>query len=150
MVDISSKNVTIREAEAIGVIIMKPEVLDSVFRGSVPKGDVITAAKLAAISAVKKTAEILPLCHPLPLSHVDAHVEQATEPGHINVRVTVKTTAATGVEMEALTGVTVALLCIYDMCKPLDKEMLIGDIRLLRKTGGKSGNYVRKDDPANR
>lgn len=141
MVDVSGKNVTERTAVAEGRIAMTPAALDAVRARSFAKGDVITVAQLAGIMGAKKTADIIPLCHPLPLAN--SKVEMTVEDAGIHAVCTVKTTGRTGVEMEALTGVSIALLTIYDMCKSVDKGMEISGIRLLKKSGGKSGDYVR-------
>lgn len=139
MVDVSGKSVTVREAEASAFVAMKPEVLESL--DSNPKGDPLEVARLAGIMAAKRTPELIPLCHPLPLSHIDVELRQC-ENG-IAISSTIKTTAETGVEMEALVAASVAALTIYDMCKALDKGIEIREIVLQRKSGGKSGNYVR-------
>jgi len=139
MVDVSDKSATVREAEASAFVAIKPEVLESL--DSNPKGDPLEVARLAGIMAAKKTAELIPLCHPLPLSHIDVELRQC-ENG-IAISSIVKTTAETGVEMEALVAASVAALTIYDMCKALDKGIEIREIVLQRKSGGKSGDYVR-------
>lgn len=140
MVDVSSKSVTPREAEASAFVAMKPEVVKALPRN--PKGDPLEVAKLAGIMAAKRTAELIPLCHPLPLSHIAVELRQC-ENG-IAVRARAKTTAETGVEMEAMVAASVAALTVYDMCKALDKGIEIREIVLQRKSGGKSGEYVRK------
>ncbi len=146
MVDVSAKAVTRREAVARGEVSMLPETLARVAAGALPKGDVLGVARLAGIMAAKRTADLVPLCHPLPLSHVD--VELTPDAGRARVmiesRVTVE--ARTGVEMEALTAVAVAGLTLYDMCKAVDREMTIGAIRLVRKSGGRSGAFVRRGE----
>ena len=136
MVDVSSKLATMRTASASGHIAMKPETIKLLQKGGLPKGNVLTAAKIAGIQAAKKTANLIPLCHQLNLAWVD--IGFVLEDEHIAVNATVKTKEATGVEMEALTAVTVAALTIYDMCKAVDKSMEIGEIKLEMKTGGKS------------
>jgi len=141
MVDVGDKPVTTREAIARGAITMSAEALRTIRRGDVKKGDPLQAARLAGIMAAKRTAELIPLCHPLPLSHVAVELT-ATRTGY-RIEARVRTDARTGVEMEALTAVAVAALTIYDMVKAVDKEMLIGDICLLEKRGGRSGDYVR-------
>ncbi|MFQ6675588.1 MAG: bifunctional molybdenum cofactor biosynthesis protein MoaC/MoaB [Fidelibacterota bacterium] len=136
MVDISGKQETSRMAKARGFVEMKPGTVRLLTRGKIPKGNVLTAAKIAGIQAAKRTAEVIPLCHPLPLSWVD--VSFAVEEKGIRITAVVKTTEATGVEMEALTAVSVAALTIYDMCKSADTALAISDIRLVEKRGGKS------------
>jgi cyclic pyranopterin phosphate synthase len=140
MVDVSGKSATRREAEASAFVVMRPEVLKALDRN--PKGDPLETARLAGIMAAKKTADLIPLCHPLPLRHVDVQLRQC-ENG-ISISSKVKTTAETGVEMEALVAASVAALTVYDMCKALDKGIEIREIVLQRKSGGKSGDYVRK------
>ena len=142
MVDVAGKAQTHRVAVAAGSITMRPETLALVLSGTAKKGDVLGVARIAAIQAAKRTAELIPLCHPVPLTSVA--VEFAIdEPGaRIECRATVECTARTGVEMEALTAVQVGLLTIYDMCKAVDRGMTMEGIRLLEKRGGKSGTYV--------
>ncbi len=140
MVDVSAKSRTAREAEASAFVGMKSEVMESL--ASNPKGDPLETARLAGIMAAKKTAELIPLCHPLPLSHVDVELREC-ENG-IAIWSRVRTTAETGVEMEALVAASVAALTVYDMCKALDKGIEIREVVLQRKSGGKSGDYVRK------
>ncbi len=142
MVDVSGKNQTERTAIAEGFIAMSPDVLNSVKERTMAKGDVLTVAQLAGIMGAKNTSTLIPLCHPLFLSNCKVLLELEQE--GIRAQCIVKTTSQTGVEMEALTGVSVALLTIYDMCKGLDKGMEIINIKLLRKTGGKSGDYCRE------
>ena len=139
MVDVSAKSVTRREAEASGFVVLKPAVLKALPKN--PKGDPLEVARLAGMMAAKRTAELIPMCHPLPLSHIDVTM-RLCENG-VAITSQVATTAATGVEMEALTAVSVAALTVYDMCKALDKGIEIRSIALERKTGGKSGDYVR-------
>jgi cyclic pyranopterin phosphate synthase len=141
MVDTSSKSITTRHAIASGRVLMAAETLSAVKEHRTPKGDPLEAARLAGIMAAKRTAELIPLCHPLPLTHVD--VQTRIEDYGIFIEATVSTNAQTGVEMEALTAVSIAALTLYDMCKALDKGIAISDIRLERKTGGKSGDYQR-------
>lgn len=143
MVDTSSKLPTTRHAVASARVLMSKETLSAVVEHRTPKGDPLEAARLAGIMAAKRTAELIPLCHPLPLTHVD--VQARLENYGIYLESEVSTNAQTGVEMEALTAVSVAALTIYDMCKALDKGIVISDIRLERKTGGKSGDYLRQD-----
>ena len=142
MVDVGAKPVTAREAIARGSITMSPEALKLIRRGEVAKGDPLQAARLAGILAAKQTSSLIPLCHPLPLSHVGIDLTP-TKNGYV-IEARVRTTAQTGVEMEALTAVSVAALTMYDMVKAVDKDMVIGEIRLVEKTGGKSGHYVRR------
>lgn len=140
MVDVSGKSATRREAEASAFVVMRPAVLKALENN--PKGDPLETARLAGIMAAKKTAELIPLCHPLPLSHVDVQLRQC-ENG-IAISSKVKTTAETGVEMEALVAASIAALTVYDMCKALDKGIEIREVVLQRKSGGKSGDYTRK------
>jgi len=146
MVDVGAKSETARTARAEGSIKMSKEALAAVEGKAVSKGDVFAAARIAGIMAAKKTADLIPLCHPLPLTDagVDIDVDRAL-PG-LRVTAWASTQGRTGVEMEALTAVSVAALTIYDMVKAVDKAMVIGDIRLVKKTGGKSGRYVRRGD----
>ncbi len=144
MVDVSDKAVTAREATAQGHIQVGADILRMVQEGSASKGDVLGVARLAGIMAAKRTSELIPLCHPLPMTRCAVDFELLAEQGLIQASCTVKTDGKTGVEMEALTGVTVALLTIYDMCKAVDKGMVLSDIRLLHKSGGKSGDYHAK------
>ncbi len=141
MVDVTDKDVTTRTAVATGAVLMKPETLALITDGRAEKGDVLGVARLAGIMGAKRTADLIPLCHPLPLSKVALELEpDAGLPG-IRVTATVRTTGRTGVEMEALTAVSVACLTIYDMVKAAEKAMTITDIRLTMKEGGKSGRY---------
>ncbi len=141
MVDVGGKPDATREATATGVIRMKPETLAVIQRGEAAKGDVLAVARIAAIQATKKTSDLIPLCHPLAITKVD--VELRCEPDHQAVRctATVGLTGKTGVEMEALTAVQVGLLTVYDMVKAIDRGMTIGDVRLLEKSGGRSGHW---------
>ncbi len=141
MVDVGEKPVTAREAVARGTIAMSAEARRLIRRGEVKKGDPLQAARVAGILAAKRTSELIPLCHPLPLTHVQVDLAPTRQGFVIEARV--RTNAQTGVEMEALTAVAVALLTIYDMVKVVDKAMVIGDICLISKTGGKSGPYGR-------
>lgn len=145
MVDVSSKTATRREALAAAKVRMQPETLSAIETGNAPKGDVLATAKIAGIMAAKQTAQLIPLCHPLPLHKVavEIHADRAL-PGY-EIQATAITKAETGVEMEALTAVTVAALTLYDMAKALDKGIAIESVRLLRKTGGKSGDYIAED-----
>lgn len=137
MVDVSEKAVTAREAVARGRITMSADAVGQVRRGAITKGDPLQVARLAGIMAAKRTSELIPLCHPLALTHVEVVLEPKRDGYAIEARV--RTSGQTGVEMEALTAVSVAALTIYDMIKAVDKTMVIGDIRLVRKSGGKSG-----------
>jgi cyclic pyranopterin monophosphate synthase len=141
MVDVSAKDVTAREAVARGHITIAKDALVLIRAGRIAKGDPLQTARLAGILAAKRTSELIPLCHPLPLSHVDV-VLRPTRDGY-DIEATARTTAQTGVEMEALTAVSVAALTIYDMVKAVDKGMEIGQIRLVRKSGGRSGTWSR-------
>ena len=143
MVDVGHKALTERMARAEGVIDMQPATLDMILAGTHRKGDVLGIARLAGIMASKKTADLIPLCHPLSLSHVSLHLEPEPDRHRVRCIATVKTTGQTGVEMEALTAVQVALLTIYDMCKAVDRGMTMQGIRLLEKSGGKSGDWLR-------
>lgn len=142
MIDIGSKRITRREAIVGGRIQLKASVVRLIKKRNIPKGDCLEAARLAGILAAKKTPEMIPLCHPIPIEFVD--VKFYLKNNAVEIRTTVRGQAKTGVEMEALVATSVAALTIYDMCKMFDKDMVIGDIRLLKKTGGKSGAYVRK------
>ena len=141
MVDTSAKTTTTRKATASGRVLMSAETVKAVREHTTPKGDPLETARLAGIMAAKRTAELIPLCHPLPLTHVE--VKATIEDDGVRLESTVATNAQTGVEMEALTAVAVAALTIYDMCKAVDKGMVISEIQLETKTGGKSGDYVR-------
>jgi cyclic pyranopterin phosphate synthase len=139
MVDVSAKADTMREAVAEGVISMAPKVIAAIRAGDIKKGDVLGTARIAGIMAAKQTSSLIPLCHPLPISSVSVAFDY-TETG-VRVETKVRTTGKTGVEMEALTAASIALLTIYDMAKALDKGMVIGPVRLLAKSGGKSGDW---------
>lgn len=141
MVDVSGKEVTSRTATAVGSIYVSQEVMDAVLQKKVKKGDVLVVARVAGIMAAKQTSSLIPMCHPLCLRKCSVDFETDTEKLKIRAIATVKVEEKTGVEMEALTAVSVALLTIYDMCKAIDKRMTIGDIHLLSKTGGKSGDF---------
>ena len=145
MVDVSEKPVTAREATAHGVNTMNAEAFAAVREGTAKKGDVLGVARIAGIMATKRTSELIPLCHPLPLSKVAVEFALDEARQAVEAFCTVKTTGVTGVEMEALTGVSTALLTIYDMCKAVDKGMELGEIHLVKKSGGKSGLYVRAE-----
>ncbi len=141
MVDISEKDITGRIAVAQGRITMAPETLALIVNGKAPKGDVLAVARIAGIMAAKRTPDLIPLCHPLSLSSVTIELEPNESAAAIDIRATCKLKGRTGVEMEALTAVSVAALTIYDMCKAVDRKMIIGEIRLMHKSGGKSGTY---------
>ena len=148
MVDVSGKAETARQAIAAGTIRMTPATLAAIEAGNAPKGDVIATARLAGIMAAKQTAQLIPLCHPLPLQKVTVQITPNVQLPGYHIQAEVKTKAETGVEMEALTAVSVAALTLYDMAKVLEKSMAIGDIRLLSKTGGKSGDYQAVVNPS--
>ena len=145
MVDVGDKDVTSREAVARGHVSIQPETLRLINEGLMKKGDVLTIAQLAGIMGAKKTSELIPLCHPLPLDRVDVDLELDEKEGRINITAAAKTTARTGVEMEALTAVSVAALTLYDMCKSVDRGMRIEAVRLVKKSGGRSGD-INLDD----
>ena len=143
MVDVGDKAVTQRTAVTSGYIEMLPETLKLIIEGGHKKGDVLAIARIAGIMASKKTAELIPLCHPLPITHVDISLTAETENNRIYCKTTVKTSGQTGVEMEALNATQIALLTIYDMCKAVDRGMSIQSVQLLEKNGGKSGHWIR-------
>ena len=145
MVDVSEKPVTARQAVARGIITMNAAAFAAVRDGTAQKGDVLGVARIAGIMAAKRTSELIPLCHPLPLSKLTVDFHLLPEQQAVEAVCTVRTIGVTGVEMEALTGVSAALLTIYDMCKAVDKGMELGEIHLVEKTGGKSGHYVRAE-----
>ena len=145
MVDVSSKPETPRIAVASGRITMLPDTLARILSGRADKGDVLGVARIAAIQATKRTADLIPLCHPIALTRVEVEFVTHTEEAAIECRATAQTTGKTGVEMEALTGVSVGLLTIYDMCKAVDRGMRITDVRLLEKQGGRSGHWRAAD-----
>lgn len=140
MVDIAEKQVTKRVAVAEAIVTMTASTLDLILEGSMPKGDVLAVARIAGIQAAKKTSELIPLCHPLPLASVEVSFERDA-PGKLKIHATCKVTGRTGVEMEAMTAVAVAGLTIYDMCKGVEKGIQIEEVRLISKTGGKSGSW---------
>lgn len=144
MVDVGDKAVTQRVAVAEGYIEMQPATLQLIASGGHKKGDVLGIARIAGIMASKKTAELIPLCHPLPLTHVDIELHAEADKNRVYCRTTAKTNGQTGVEMEALTATQAALLTIYDMCKAVDRGMCIQGVRLLEKSGGKSGHWRRE------
>ncbi len=139
MVDVSAKQDSVRIAVAESLVVLNPDILKALHQGEIPKGDVLATARIAGIQAAKKCADLIPLCHPLPLSKVK--VDLQIEPDQVRIQATCKTTGKTGVEMEALTAASVAALTIYDMCKALDKGIEISRTRLLKKSGGKSGDW---------
>ncbi|MDA0119649.1 cyclic pyranopterin monophosphate synthase MoaC [Vibrio sp. T11.5] len=141
MVDVSAKAETVREARAEAFVHMKPETLQLIVSGSHHKGDVFATARIAGIQAAKKTWDLIPLCHPLLLSKVEVQLEAIEAENIVRIESVCKLAGKTGVEMEALTAASVAALTIYDMCKAIQKDMVIGQVRLLEKTGGKSGNF---------
>jgi len=141
MVDTGNKEISSRRAVASARVLMKRETVLALREHRTPKGDPLEAARLAGIMAAKRTADLIPLCHPLPLTHIDVHA--TLEDDGVTLKAEVSTNAQTGVEMEALTAVSVAALTVYDMCKALEKEMTITDVRLEHKSGGKSGDYQR-------
>ena len=140
MVDVTAKPITVRRAIARGEILLRPETVALICAGRVPKGNVLEAARIAGVMAAKMTGSLIPLCHPLSVTGVDVSFQ--VEKDGVEVEVGVSTAGQTGVEMEALAGTSVALLTIYDMCKAVDKDMVIGNVRLIQKTGGRSGTYV--------
>ncbi len=142
MVDVTGKDDTAREAVATGSVRMQPQTLALIQSGGVPKGDVLAVAQLAGVMAAKRTHELIPMCHPLLLTGIDVQLEPDEKESAVRITATVRTTGKTGVEMEALTAVSVAALTIYDMCKAVDRGMRIEGVRLLRKSGGKSGDIA--------
>ena len=145
MVDVSAKAETAREAVAEGFVSMSAEALAAIRSGQAKKGDVIATARIAGIMAAKKTAELIPLCHPLPISKVSVDIAETPDGSGLQVTATVRVTGQTGVEMEALTAASIACLTIYDMAKAIDRAMVIGPVRLVEKRGGKSGDWRRED-----
>jgi cyclic pyranopterin phosphate synthase len=145
MVDVGAKDATPREAVARGAVLMLPETLQKIVAGDMPKGDVLAVARIAGIMAAKRTPDIIPLCHPLLLTHVSVELRAEASPPAVLIEATVRTTGKTGVEMEALTAVSAAALTIYDMCKAIDRGMRITDIRLAQKRGGRSGEVVLEE-----
>jgi cyclic pyranopterin monophosphate synthase len=146
MVDVGQKEITVREAVARGEIRMQPETLDLILKGQARKGDVLGVARIAAIMGAKKTPDLIPLAHPLPLTSVNVEFFPDKEKSLIEIEATAKVTARTGVEMEALTAVACAGLTIYDMCKAVDRGMVISEIRLMEKSGGRTGHFKRSAD----
>jgi cyclic pyranopterin phosphate synthase len=146
MVDVGQKEITVRESVARGEIRMEPDTLDLILKGRAKKGDVLGVARVAAIMGAKKTPDLIPLAHPLPLTSVKVEFFPDKERSLIEIEATVKVSARTGVEMEALTAVACAGLSIYDMCKAIDRRMVISEIRLMEKSGGRSGHFKRSAD----
>ena len=148
MVDVSEKSSTERTAVAQGRVFLRPETLETIRRGGIAKGDVLAVAQVAGVMGAKRTSDLIPMCHPLMLTSVDINFKEEPQPDRaglcsITITATVKTTGQTGVEMEAMTAVSVTALTIYDMCKAVDKGISFGDVYLLSKSGGKSGTYTR-------
>jgi len=143
MVDVSDKDVTRREATARAIVSMQPETARLIAAGGLAKGDVLAVAQVAGVMAAKRTPDLIPLCHPLPISGVEMRFELDVEQARLEIQATVRVTSRTGVEMEALTAASVAALTVYDMCKAVDRGMSIGNLELLHKAGGKSGEYKR-------
>jgi cyclic pyranopterin monophosphate synthase len=142
MVDVGAKDETQREALARGAVLMRPETLELIVAGGLPKGDVLAVARIAGIMAAKRTSDIIPLCHPLLLTHIAVELRPDPAGAALLIEATVRTTGKTGVEMEALTAVSAAALTVYDMCKAVDRGMRISEIRLAQKRGGRSGEIV--------
>lgn len=145
MVDVSEKEVTSRIAVARGTIHMRAETLALILEDKIEKGDVFAVARVAGIMAAKKTSELVPMCHPLSIASVEIDLNPGKKPPRVDIEALVRVSGKTGVEMEALTAVAVAGLTIYDMCKAVDREMTMGEIRLVKKSGGKSGTFIRKE-----
>ncbi len=148
MVDVSKKEISIRTAEAYAEVKVSKEIFNAIKNNQIQKGDVLSIAKFAGIQAAKKTNELIPLCHNIFISKIDVELKLNSKNTTVEIRSFAKTTAQTGIEMEALTAVSVAALTVYDMCKAIDKSMIISEIKLLSKTGGKNGNYLRKEQNA--
>ena len=145
MVDVSEKEVTSRNAIARGSIHMRAETLSLILEDKIEKGDVFSVARVAGIMAAKKTSELIPMCHPLNITSVEIELSPQRDPCRVDIEASVRVSGKTGVEMEAMTAVSVAGLTIYDMCKAVDREMSIAEIRLVKKSGGKSGTFIRKE-----
>jgi cyclic pyranopterin phosphate synthase len=145
MVDVSEKEITSRVAVARGTIHMRPETLVLILEDKIEKGDVFAVTRVAGIMAAKKTSELIPMCHPLSITSVEIDLTTKQNPARVDIEATVRVSGKTGVEMEALVAASVAALTIYDMCKAVDREMTIGEIRLFKKSGGKSGTFIRKE-----
>ena len=144
MVDITDKRTTVREAIAVGKVLMNPKTARIIEEKGMPKGDVFGTARLAGIMAAKKTGDLIPLCHPLLLTGIDLHFSIDVSSGEVSIEAVAKAEGKTGVEMEAMTAVSAAALTIYDMCKAVDKDITLTEIKLMKKSGGKSCVYVRK------
>ncbi len=144
MVDVTEKDITSRVAVARGKIFMRPETLAMIVEKRVAKGDVFSVARVAGIMGAKRTPDLIPMCHPLNITSVAITLTPEQNPSRVEIEATVKVTGQTGVEMEAMTAVSVSALTIYDMCKAVDREMTIGEIQLTKKSGGKSGTFTRK------
>ncbi len=145
MVDVTAKESTVREAVAQGKVLMNLNTVTAIEQGEMPKGDVFGVARIAGIMAAKKTSDIIPMCHPLELTGINIDFSSNIEKGEITIKANVKTVGKTGVEMEAMTAVSAAALAIYDMCKSADRGIILSDIKLITKSGGKSGTFVRKE-----
>lgn len=143
MVDVSQKKKSLRTAEAFAEVKVSKEIFNAIKKNQIVKGDVLTVAKITGIQAAKKTSELIPLCHNIFISKIDVELKLNSKNHSVEIKSFASTTDVTGIEMEALTAVSVAALTVYDMCKAIDKSMIIGEIKLLRKTGGKSGSYRR-------
>jgi cyclic pyranopterin phosphate synthase len=144
MVDVTRKAATVRTAVARGKVLMQPDTLALIEAGAMQKGDVLGVARIAGIMAAKRTSDLIPLCHPLALTDVDVQFFPHAPRGELTIEVTVRTVGKTGVEMEAMTAVGIAALTIYDMCKAVDRQMILSDIKLISKQGGKSGIFKRE------
>ena len=144
MVDVSEKDITRREATARAVVHMQPETAQLIASGGLAKGDVLAVAQVAGVMAAKRTPDLIPLCHPLPISGVEMEFDLDVPAARLEIRATVRVTSRTGVEMEALTAASVAALTVYDMCKAVDRGMTVSDVQLLHKAGGKSGEFTRQ------
>ena len=145
MVDVTEKDVTHRIASARGTVFMRPETLKLIMEKRVEKGDVFSVARVAGIMAAKKTPELIPMCHPLNVTSIEIDLVPREKPSRVEIEARVKVAGKTGVEMEAMTAVAVCGLTIYDMCKAVDREMSVSEIRLVKKSGGKSGTFIRKE-----
>jgi len=145
MVDVTIKDPSVRDALARGKVLMQPDTVALIEEGGMPKGDVFGVARIAGIMAAKKTSELIPMCHPLELTGIDIQFRSDAKAGEITIEAAVKTVGRTGVEMEAMTAASVAALTIYDMCKAADKNIILSDIKLISKRGGKSGTFIRKE-----
>lgn len=145
MVDVTQKEETSRIAVARGAVFMRPETLSLITEKRIEKGDVFAVARVAGIMAAKKTPDLIPMCHPLNITSVEIHLTPQEDPARVEIEAVARVTGKTGVEMEAMTAVSVCGLTIYDMCKAVDREMSIGEIRLVKKSGGKSGSFIRHE-----